>query len=321
MRERMGIGFLGFPGIRSMAEFGIASEAAGFDSVWIAETRITRDAVTAMTAVLLSTQQVRVGSAAINVFTRGAALTAITWSALAEAAPDRVILGIGPGSPAPLQQQGYEFDVPLERMCEFVEAIRSAWAGTAPVDYHGRHVRFEALTPEVLPDYPPPIYLCVTGPLAMGHAGRLGDGVVLNAFMPPEYVERSRGLLDRGAGGTFEGEVAGALVTAIADSPEQAAARVRPILATYLVHFPNLASETGVDPEFLTRLRAVAAAEGLEATFPLLSTETVCRHALCGTPSDCLKRIEDYRAAGLQLPVLFPDPESVRPVIERLARA
>lgn len=317
--ERIALGLLGFPDIRSAAELGVASESAGFDSVWIAETRITRDAVSAMTAVLLSTQRIRVGSAAINVYTRGAALTAVTWSTLAEAAPGRAILGIGPGSPAPLRQQGYGFDLPLERMCEFVEAVRNAWTGKAPIDYDGRHIRFEALTPEVIPADPPPIYLCVTGPVALGHAGRLGDGVVYNAFMPPEYVERAGVLLDQGASGQFTGEVAGALVTAIADSPEEAAARVKPILATYLVYFPNLAKETGLDPEFLDELRAVAAAEGLEATLPLISTDTVRRHALCGTPGDCLARIEDYRIAGLQLPILFPDPQSVQPVIEKLA--
>jgi 5,10-methylenetetrahydromethanopterin reductase len=304
-----------------MATLGADAESAGFDSMWIAETRITRDAVSGMAAVLLSTAGIRVGSAAINVYTRGAALTAVTWGTLAEAAPGRVILGVGPGSPAPLRQQGYGFDVPLERMCEFVESVRAAWTGEGPVDFDGRHVRFETLTPEVVPADPPPIYLCVTGPLALGHAGRLGDGVVLNAFMPPSYVERARGLLDQGAGGRFDGEVAGALVTAIAESAEDAAARVRPILATYLVHFPNLAKETGLDPEFLERLRTVAAADGLEATLPLLSNETVRRHALCGTPGDCLERIEDYRSVGLELPILFPDPESVQPVIEKLAPA
>ena len=48
---------------------GRKAEQAGFESAWVAETRITRDAVTAMTALLLGTQNMRVGSAAINVFT------------------------------------------------------------------------------------------------------------------------------------------------------------------------------------------------------------------------------------------------------------
>jgi alkanesulfonate monooxygenase SsuD/methylene tetrahydromethanopterin reductase-like flavin-dependent oxidoreductase (luciferase family) len=129
----LGLGFLGFPDLRRMAELGRMAEAAGFESAWVAETRVTRDAVTGMTALLLGTQRLRVGSAAINVFTRGAALTAVTWATLAEAAPGRVVLGLGPGSPAPLQQQGYPFTDGVARLAEFTEAVRAAWAAPPPV--------------------------------------------------------------------------------------------------------------------------------------------------------------------------------------------
>lgn len=318
MNERVGLGLLGFPRVGELGELGRTAEMAGFDSVWVAETRITRDAVTAMTALLLNTKRVRIGSAAVNVFTRGAGITAVTWATMAELAPGRVVLGIGPGSPTPLGQQGYAFEKPLSRLCEYVEAVRAAWTQPAPVYFDGRHVRLDGLTPEVVPDVLPPIYFCVTGPRALERAGALGDGVVLNAFMPPAYVERARERLNDGAGGAFEGEVAGALVVTVADSVAEAAAQVRPILATYLVFFPDLAKETGIDPELLARLREVARADGFEATFEMLSDELVASHALCGTPSDCRDRLDDYRAAGLELPTLFPDPGSVRPVIEKL---
>jgi 5,10-methylenetetrahydromethanopterin reductase len=316
--QRLGFGLLGFPAVREAAELGRAAEATGFESVWVAETRITRDAVTAMTALLLETDRVRVGSAAINVFTRGAALTAITWGSMAEFAPGRVILGIGPGSPTPLAQQGYAFDQPLTRLCEYVVAVRDVWRRPAPIDFDGTFVRYQGLTPEVVPPTPPPVYFCVTGPRALERAGELADGVVLNAFMPPDYVVRARGRLNDGAGGAYEGEIAGALVITIADSVSEAAAKVRPILATYLVFFPDLARETGIDPEFLTRLRAIAAKEGLEGTFAHLPDDVVASHALCGTPAECRERLQDYRDAGLELPILFPDPGSVRPVLEKM---
>jgi 5,10-methylenetetrahydromethanopterin reductase len=317
--DRLGFGLLGFPAVREAAELGNAAEANGFESVWVAETRITRDAVTAMTGLLLKTDRVRVGSAAINVFTRGATLTAITWGSMAEFAPGRVVLGIGPGSPTPLAQQGYAIDRPVARLCEYVEAVRDVWRRPAPIDFDGAFVRYEGLAPEIVPSTPPPVYFCVTGPHALQRAGALADGVVLNAFMPPDYVVRARGRLNEGAGGAFEGEIAGALVITVADSVAEAAAKVRHILATYLVFFPDLARETGMNPEFLTRLRDVAAKEGLAATFSYLPDEVVAAHALCGTPAECRERLHDYRDAGLELPILFPDPGSVRPVLEKLA--
>jgi 5,10-methylenetetrahydromethanopterin reductase len=317
----LGLGFLGSPRLRGMVELGRAAERAGFESVWVAETRITRDAVTGMTALLLGTERLRVGSAAINVFTRGAALTAITWATLEEAAPGRVVLGIGPGSPIPLAQQGYAFDQPVARLRDFVRAVRATWTQEAPVTFSGVHSRLDGLMPEVRPGSPPPVYLCVTGPRAMSCAGQLADGVVLNAFMPTMYVERARARLDLAAGGTFAGEVGGALVVSLADSLPAAAARVRPILATYLVFFPNLARETGLDPGFLDRLRARARADGLASIYEELPDDLVREYALCGRVGDCRERLGEYRAAGLQLPILFPEPGSVSSAIRDLAGA
>jgi 5,10-methylenetetrahydromethanopterin reductase len=317
----LGLGFLGFPDLRAMVAAGQDAEAAGFESAWVAETRVTRDAVSGITALLLGTQRLRVGSAAINVFTRGAGLTAVTWATLAEAAPGRVVLGIGPGSPTPLAQQGYEFKDGVGRLREYVEAVRAAWSAAPPIDYHGRFVRLEKLMPELQPDPPPPIYLGVTGPRALDCAGAIADGVILNAFMPPAYVVRARARLDAAAGGHFEGQIGGAIVVALADSIAEAAARVRPILATYLVYFPNLARETGIDPDFLERIRARAMEHGLDSTFVDLPDALVQQHALCGPPAVCRERLAAYRQAGLELPVLFPDAHSLEPTIRHLPGA
>src|SRR5260370_28274115 len=143
----LGLGFLGFPDLRALAAAGQHAEAAGFESAWVAETRITRDAVSGMTALLLGTQRLRVGSAAINVFTRGAGLTAVTWATLAEAAPGRVVLGIGAGSPTPLAQQGYVFKYGVRPMAKFVEAERAACTSPTPIDYHGRLRLINGLMP------------------------------------------------------------------------------------------------------------------------------------------------------------------------------
>jgi len=134
--------------------------------------------------------------------------------------------------------------------------------------------------------------------------------------MPPAYVERARIRLDRGAGSHFDGEIGGALVVTVADTLAEAAARVRPILATYLSFFPDLARETGLDSGFLADVQATARDRGLDATFSMLPDELVAEHCLCGTVDDCKKRLTDYRSAGLELPILFPDPDSVGVVID-----
>lgn len=319
--RRLGLGFLGFPGIRAMAELGRRAEAAGFESAWVSETCITRDAVTGMTALLLATERLRVGSAATNVFTRGAALTAVTWATLAEAAPNRVVLGLGAGSLSPLAQQGYVVDYPLSRLREYVEAVRAAWSAPVPVAYCGRFVRFTDLVPEVRPLVPPPIYFCVAGPRALACAATMADGVVLDAFMPAQYARTTCARLAEAAGGRYAGEVAGVIVVSLAPSVEEGAERVRPLLASYLVNFPELARETGLDPDFVARLRRHAASDGITATYADLTDDLVARYAACGPPESCRERLSEYRAAGLQLPIVFPEPRSMASAVSALAGA
>jgi 5,10-methylenetetrahydromethanopterin reductase len=318
----LGIGFLGFPDLRSLVAAGRAAEAAGFESAWIAETRLTRDAVSGVAALLLATDRLRVGSAAINVFTRGAGLIAVTWATLAEAAPGRAVLGLGVGSELPLAQQGYTVDHSIGRLEEMVEAVRAAWAAEAPITRSGRHVRFQELMLEVRPPSPPPIYLCVGGPRALALAGRIADGVVLDAFLQPSFAHHARRLLDEGSPAhSFRGVLAGAVVVSLAARIEDAAAALRPLLANYLVKFPELARVSGVDPEFVGHLRQVAEAEGMPAASRLVPDELVTAHALCGPPAACRDRLAEYRAAGYELPILFPLPGCLDECIAELAGA
>jgi 5,10-methylenetetrahydromethanopterin reductase len=317
---RLGLGFLGFPDLRAMTEAGVRAEEKGFESAWVSETRITRDAVTGMTALLMATHTMRVGSAAINVFTRGAALVAVTWATLAETAPGRVVLGLGGGSAVPLAQQGLPHDHTVSRMREFTEAVRGAWAAPAPFSYAGRYVQFEGLEPEVRPTQPPPIYFCVAGPRALVCAAEVADGVVFDSFLAPAYVESARAALHAAApGGSYGGELAGVLMVSIQPSVAEAAVPLRPILANYLINFPELATVTGIDVELVTRMREVMVGGGLEPAAALLGDDLIARHSLCGPPKAIRERLGEYRAAGLQLPVLFPVRSSLDATIADLA--
>jgi 5,10-methylenetetrahydromethanopterin reductase len=316
----VGLGFLGYPDLRAIVDAGRRAEERGFESAWVSETRITRDAVSGMTALLLSTRKLRVGSAAINVFTRGAGLVAVTWATMAEAAPGRVVLGLGGGSELPLTQQGLAYDHTVSRMREFTEAIRGAWSSVAPFSYEGSYVRFKGLNPEVRPMPPPPVYFCVSGPRALACAAQVADGVVFDAFLPPQYIERARMTLDQAAtGGRYRGELGGALVVSIADTLAEAVAPLRPVLANYLVNFPELARVTGIDDELVGRMRERSVTDGLVGAGSLLSDELLSRHAVCGPLPTCREKLDEYHSAGLELPILFPVPSSLRTAIEQLA--
>ncbi len=316
--RRLAIGLLARPGLREAARVARDAELRGFSAAFVAETQIIRDAVTSLTAMLLATTRLKVGTAAVNVFTRGAGLLAVTWATLAEAAPGRTILGLGVGSASTLAQQGFDVTHPIGRLREYTEAVRMLWSGEQ-VSYQGSIVTLREAQLEVLPDPPPQVFYCVGGPQALRAAARLADGVILDVFLPPGEVARMVRQVHGGADGRFAGEIGAGLMVSVSDSWRDAADRIRPTVARYISRFPELAREMGLSGELVTRIRLMADQEGLARAADLVGDEVVDAAAVCGPPARCRRRIEDYRHAGLTLPVLFPEPSSLERVIADLA--
>lgn len=317
---RLAIGLLAQPGIPEVARLAHAAERNGYSAAFLAETVVRRDAITAITAMLLATTRLKIGSAAVNVYTRGAALLAVTWAALAEAAPGRTILGLGVGSASTLAVQGFEVTHPIARLREYSEAIRLLWSGE-PVSYSGTCVTLDNAQLEVHPDPAPDIYYCVGGPQALRTAAGQADGIILDAFLSTREVMRMVGQVNDAAAGSFSGEIGTCLMVSVADDWREAADRLRPVVASYVCRFPELAREMGLSAGLIARIAATAEASGLGEAARLVEDDVVDALAVCGSPVRCQRRIAEYRAAGVTLPVLVPEPLSLERVITDLAPA
>jgi 5,10-methylenetetrahydromethanopterin reductase len=316
--QRLAIGLLAYPGLRELVALAHNAERGGFSAAFMAETQLRRDAVTPLAAMLMATTRLAVGSAAVNVFTRGAALLAVTWATLAEAAPGRVLLGLGVGSASTLAQQGFEVSRPIGRLREYTEAIRLLWTGE-PVTYQGTSVTLRAAQLDVRPDPVPQVFHCVGGPQALRSAARLADGIVLDVLLPPGEVARMIRQVHDGAGGRFTGEIGAGLMVSLADDWHEAADRIRPTLARYISRFPELTREMGISDELVARITTTVGRDGPAAAASLLTDDLVDAVAVCGTAERCRTRIAAYRTTGVTLPVLFPEPHSLRHVVAELA--
>lgn len=315
--RRLAIGLLAQPSLRHVARLAHDAEQRGYSAAFIAETVVRRDAISAITAMALATTRLKIGSAAVNVYTRGAALLAVTWAALAEAAPGRTILGLGVGSASTLAVQGFDVSLPIARLREYTEAIRLLWSGEE-VSYSGRCVTLDNAQLEVRPDPPPDIYYCVGGPQALRTAARQADGIVLDAFLSTGEVTRMIRQI-HGAASRFSGEIGTSLMVSIADDWRDAADRLRPTVARYISRFPELAREMGLSPELIAQITVTAETAGLAAAASLVDYDVVDALAVCGSPARCRRRIEEYRTTGVTLPVLVPEPLSLERVLADLA--
>jgi 5,10-methylenetetrahydromethanopterin reductase len=327
--RRLGLAFLGSPTIPEMVRLARKAEATGFESVWVAETRMTRDAVVPMAAIAGATERVRVGSAIMNVFTRGPVVIAITYLGLEEIAPGRIVLGLGTGSPLILAPQGEPFERPLTRLREYCEVLRPLMRGEE-VTYEGETIRLEGARVEdllsdesvVSQEAQMPLYLGVTGPRSLELAGAVADGVLLNGCLSTVYVERARGLIERGAIAAGrqpeELEIGMMLFTSPDEDSRAGKDRARRAIAVYLAMFPNIARETGLPAELLEAIRAAIREGGVEPGAALVDDSVVDLLSVAGTPDECRARLDAYRRSGIELPVLAPLDGAIDAVIDML---
>ncbi len=71
------------------------AEQQGFESAWVCETRLVRDAVTPLAAFATVTQRIKLATGVVNNWTRTSGLMAMTLATLHELSGGRVMMGIG----------------------------------------------------------------------------------------------------------------------------------------------------------------------------------------------------------------------------------
>ncbi len=328
--NRLGILFPGAPAIPDMVRLAQKAEDRGFESVWVAETRMTRDGFTPVAAIAAATKRLRIGTGIVNVYTRTPVVIALSFIGLDEIAPGRIVMGLGTGSPLVLAPQGIPFDKPLTRLREYIEVIRPLIRGEEVV-YEGTAVelagaRIEDLLSEKGTDGAAdrlPLYLGVTGPRALELAGELADGAMLNVCLPTSYVTRALERIGEGtnrAGRSLENvEISMGILTSPDADSAAGKDRARSFIALYLSMFPNIAKETGLDAELLEHTRATFRSEGLEAAAKLVGDDIVDEVAAAGTPEECRARLDDYRRAGVEVPKLIAADGLIEELIDSLA--
>jgi 5,10-methylenetetrahydromethanopterin reductase len=166
----------------------------GFDSVWVAEGRLTRDGIVPAAAIAYATKRIKVGTGVVNNKTRNPALMAVTFKTLAELAPHRVNLGIGPWWEPLASRVGTPLHKPVQEMREYLTVVKALFRNET-VNFEGafirvRDIRFDMMYRENQP-VDVPIYIGAVGPRMLELAGEIADGVLLDFMVPPSYVRNA----------------------------------------------------------------------------------------------------------------------------------
>jgi probable F420-dependent oxidoreductase len=330
--ERMGVLLSSAHPARDARELAVVAEARGYESLWVTE-GLGRDAFTHLAAMATATARVRLGTAIIPIFTRTPTLAAMTVASLDELSGGRMCLGLGLGHKGPLENNhGVTFDRPFGRMREYVEIVRGLLAG--------QEVRFEGTTHRVrgfrLGMTPVrrrvPLYIAGLGLKMARLIGEVADGALLY-LITAEYAREAVAQIREGARRAGRDpkavEIACLLVAHVTPDAQAVALAQRRWLARYggaMPFYNNLFQGMGFAYE--AKLIADAWARGDTDGAAAAVSEAMLREIMVtGTVEGCRQRIAAYRAAGVELPIVWPLPvepdpiKTMRHTIEALAPA
>jgi 5,10-methylenetetrahydromethanopterin reductase len=292
------------------------AEEKGFEAVWQAESRLVRDAIVPMAAYAAVSEEIKVGSAVINNWTRNIGLLAATFLTLDDLASDRVICGIGAWWEPLAKNVGIERKKPLKAMRETVEVLRRLLK-MERVTFHGEFHQVDGIELDVVHGRREarnvPIYIGATGPKMMELAGEISDGVVLNYCVPPDYNDRALEHLENGAkkaGRALQDLDRPQLIVCSLDHDENKALdRSRELLTQYLAQQPHIAKASGVSQEVVQEIQSIltwpATHEQIQSAKHLVPDELISRITASGTPEQAKAKVQEYLDHGATCPILY----------------
>lgn len=139
MKLSMMINYAG--GFKEAVQRVVDLEKAGLDQVWIAEA-YSFDAISQVGYLAAKTERVEIGTGIVNVYSRTAALMAMTAAGCDYVSDGRFILGLGASGPQVVEGfHGVPYEKPMVRIKEYIEACRMIWKREEKFEYHGQTVQ------------------------------------------------------------------------------------------------------------------------------------------------------------------------------------
>jgi 5,10-methylenetetrahydromethanopterin reductase len=316
--------------LRDALRYVRRAEAAGFEAVWQAESRLVREATVPMAAFAATTERIAVGSGVVNTWTRNVGLLAATFVTLDDLAPGRVLLGLGAWWDPLARRVGVKRRRPLQCMRETVEACRALFT-LEKVDFSGEFVSLDGVRIDVVHgDRSPrriPIYIGATGPKMLELSGEIADGVIFNYMVSPLYNDSAMERVAEGArrAGRRVDELdrPQLIVCSLDEDRTKALDAARMLLTQYLGQQPHIMKASGVDSALIEEIKAVvdwpASAADIERAAELVPDEVVQMVSASGTREECLAKVAEYMEHGATCPVLYPLGDDVEAMIDTFA--
>jgi F420-dependent oxidoreductase-like protein len=286
------------------------AEKAGLESAWIPEAW-GRDAFVALAAIASATKQMKLATGIVNVYSRSPAAIAMSAATLEELSNGRTILGLGSSGQAVVERwHGAHFEQPFTRLRESITIIRQILSG-APINLQGKIFQVSDFRLAVAPPTRKiPIYLASLGPKMMRLSGEIADGALLYLCpipkIPQAIAEIQKGA-EQAKRPSDSVDIAAFLPTFVSEKAEQARLNVAKIIAYYVggmgLYYHQIVSESGFKAE-ADKIRTAWLRGDRVAATREVPQQLIDSVSLAGSPDECRARLEQFRQAGVSLPIL-----------------
>jgi probable F420-dependent oxidoreductase len=312
--ERLGLAVTAGLTPNEVVECVCLAEELGYESAWMAEGH-GGDQFSVLTACAMATERIRLGTSITSVFVRSAPTIAMAAACVDHFSNGRFVLGVGTSHKVQVEpEHGLEFANAVPRLRDTVDIVRILLRDGV-VSYQGRVIKidefdlwFQPLRQEI------PIYLAAVFPRMLETAGEIAQGVLLTwCTLDHARTAANHVALGAGRGGKDPGdvEVASLISCGVAmdsTSADEARDSFRPVIAAYAARFPRyrrLMAEAGFEQELEAVRRAWREGNHREAQV-LVPKGLIEKMGVIGSPEDCREKLQQYREAGIGLPIVSP---------------
>lgn len=297
--------------LRTLMGFAKQAEERGFSAIFTNE--IGMDAMGYLTGFGQVAPQIQqLGSCVAVIFLRHPVQMAASASVADDLTGGRIILGLGIGHRRMADSLGLPMERPLAVMREYVTIVKQLLRGET-VNFEGKYyqVRGHRLS-AIAGRRCVPVHLAVLGVRSAELAGEVADGAILN-LATVQHTAHAVGQIADGAkkaGRTSKDvEVVGLLRYIATERQDVAFQSGRALLGQYgsLPFYRNMWEQGGFGAEAAAMAAATERGDAAGAV-AAVSQRMVEGITLYGPRDRCWERVNAYRDAGVQLPVIYPYP-------------
>lgn len=325
MAPALGIN-LGYWGIGPQGDDAVtlvkAAEAAGYDSVWAAES-YGSDVVSVLSWLAPQTSTIKLGAAIMQVPARPPAAAAMAGATIDGLSGGRFIFGFGPSGPQVSEGwYGVPYAKPWGRTREYIEVVREIIAREGPLDHDGPHYKlplqgegttgqgkalklnFHPLRNEI------PVFVGAIGRKSVEMAAEICDGWIPIFFSADAFEETwgehlAKGF-EKGGRSRSDLEVSPSIQVAIDGDTETARNVVKAGLLLYLGGMGSRETNFYVDlpcrfgfEEDALNVQSLFLDGKRDEAYQAIPEELVDATSLIGTEAEVAERVKRFSNAGV----------------------